>query len=162
VTPIECVGDYATFVSRIREDATVENGLNLWVRVGQSAQRRCAQHGADCRSGDQSRTDETGPCSLPRRKAAVDFALPCCGTLPCTSGWRRQVVTLPRSRRRHCPRHLRAVRIFASRTCCICLDRRRHFRPSLPAVKQRRSARPLFRNAGLWRLIACSLLIPKV
>mgnify|MGYP000498300730 CR=1 FL=1 len=30
VTPIECVGDYATFVSRIREDATVENGLNLW------------------------------------------------------------------------------------------------------------------------------------
>jgi aspartate-semialdehyde dehydrogenase len=25
------VGDYATFVSRIREDATIENGLNLWV-----------------------------------------------------------------------------------------------------------------------------------
>ena len=31
VTPIECVGDYATFVSRIREDATVENGLSMWV-----------------------------------------------------------------------------------------------------------------------------------
>ncbi|WP_436644122.1 aspartate-semialdehyde dehydrogenase [Microbaculum sp. FT89] len=31
VTPVECVGDFATFVSRIREDATVENGLNLWV-----------------------------------------------------------------------------------------------------------------------------------
>lgn len=31
VTPVECVGDYATFISRIREDATVENGLNLWV-----------------------------------------------------------------------------------------------------------------------------------
>ncbi|MCC0025004.1 MAG: aspartate-semialdehyde dehydrogenase [Hyphomicrobiaceae bacterium] len=31
ITPIECVGDYATFVSRIREDATVENGLNIWV-----------------------------------------------------------------------------------------------------------------------------------
>jgi len=31
VTPVECVGDYATFVSRIREDATIENGLNLWV-----------------------------------------------------------------------------------------------------------------------------------
>ncbi|HWA23035.1 MAG TPA: aspartate-semialdehyde dehydrogenase [Caulobacterales bacterium] len=30
-TPIECVGDYATFVSRIREDATVENGLSMWV-----------------------------------------------------------------------------------------------------------------------------------
>jgi aspartate-semialdehyde dehydrogenase len=31
VTPVECVGDYATFVSRIREDATVDNGLNLWI-----------------------------------------------------------------------------------------------------------------------------------
>ncbi|MCB1478436.1 MAG: aspartate-semialdehyde dehydrogenase [Rhodobiaceae bacterium] len=31
ITPIECVGDFATFVSRIREDATVENGLALWV-----------------------------------------------------------------------------------------------------------------------------------
>mgnify|MGYP001192679406 CR=1 FL=1 len=30
VTPVECVGDYATFVSRIRVDPTVENGLNLW------------------------------------------------------------------------------------------------------------------------------------
>ncbi len=30
VTPIECVGDYATFVSRVREDVTVENGLALW------------------------------------------------------------------------------------------------------------------------------------
>jgi aspartate-semialdehyde dehydrogenase len=31
VTPVECVGDYATFVSRVREDPTVENGLNLWI-----------------------------------------------------------------------------------------------------------------------------------
>lgn len=30
VTPIECVGDYATFVSRVRDDSTVDNGLNLW------------------------------------------------------------------------------------------------------------------------------------
>ncbi len=30
-TPVECAGDYATFVSRIREDATVENGLALWI-----------------------------------------------------------------------------------------------------------------------------------
>ena len=29
-TPVECVGDYATFVSRIRQDSTIENGLNLW------------------------------------------------------------------------------------------------------------------------------------
>ncbi len=30
VTPVECAGDYATFVSRVREDPTVENGLVLW------------------------------------------------------------------------------------------------------------------------------------
>jgi aspartate-semialdehyde dehydrogenase len=30
VTPIECVGDFATFISRVREDSTVENGLVLW------------------------------------------------------------------------------------------------------------------------------------
>ncbi|MCE8007639.1 aspartate-semialdehyde dehydrogenase [Aestuariivita sp.] len=30
VTPIECVGDFATFISRIRQDSTIDNGLNLW------------------------------------------------------------------------------------------------------------------------------------
>lgn len=30
VSPVECVGDFATFVSRIRQDSTLENGLNLW------------------------------------------------------------------------------------------------------------------------------------
>ena len=30
VTPVECVGDYATFVSRVRKDPTVANGLALW------------------------------------------------------------------------------------------------------------------------------------
>ncbi len=31
VTPIECAGEDATFVSRIRKDPTVESGLNLWI-----------------------------------------------------------------------------------------------------------------------------------
>jgi aspartate-semialdehyde dehydrogenase len=31
VTPAECVGENAVYVSRIREDHTVENGLSLWV-----------------------------------------------------------------------------------------------------------------------------------
>ena len=31
VSPIECAGEDATFVSRIRKDPTVENGLNLWI-----------------------------------------------------------------------------------------------------------------------------------
>jgi aspartate-semialdehyde dehydrogenase len=30
VTPVECVGDYATFISRIRQDSTIDNGINLW------------------------------------------------------------------------------------------------------------------------------------
>lgn len=31
VTPVEVVGDFATFISRIRQDGTIENGLNLWI-----------------------------------------------------------------------------------------------------------------------------------
>ena len=31
ITPIECVGEYGVFVSRIRKDPTVRHGLNLWV-----------------------------------------------------------------------------------------------------------------------------------
>jgi aspartate-semialdehyde dehydrogenase len=31
VTPYECVGEDATYISRIREDATIDNGLQMWV-----------------------------------------------------------------------------------------------------------------------------------
>nr|WP_294851274.1 aspartate-semialdehyde dehydrogenase [uncultured Sphingomonas sp.] len=31
VTPVEAVGEYATFVSRVREDPTVDNGLSMWI-----------------------------------------------------------------------------------------------------------------------------------
>jgi aspartate-semialdehyde dehydrogenase len=30
ITPVECVGDYATYISRVRQDSTIENGINLW------------------------------------------------------------------------------------------------------------------------------------
>ena len=30
ITPVECVGDFATYISRIRQDSTLDNGLNLW------------------------------------------------------------------------------------------------------------------------------------
>src|ERR1700750_157917 len=30
VTPVECVGEYATYVSRVREDPTIDTGLSLW------------------------------------------------------------------------------------------------------------------------------------
>ncbi|XSG81888.1 MAG: aspartate-semialdehyde dehydrogenase [Methyloligella sp. ZOD6] len=31
ITPVESVGEFATYISRIREDSTIENGLNIWV-----------------------------------------------------------------------------------------------------------------------------------
>ncbi|SIT83618.1 aspartate-semialdehyde dehydrogenase [Pontibaca methylaminivorans] len=30
ITPVECAGDFATFISRIRQDPTIDNGINLW------------------------------------------------------------------------------------------------------------------------------------
>lgn len=30
ITPADCVGDFATFISRIRQDSTIDNGINLW------------------------------------------------------------------------------------------------------------------------------------
>lgn len=30
ITPIDCVGEFATYISRIRRDETVKNGINLW------------------------------------------------------------------------------------------------------------------------------------
>ncbi len=30
VTPVESAGDYATFISRLRQDSTIDNGLNFW------------------------------------------------------------------------------------------------------------------------------------
>ncbi|RPI44825.1 MAG: aspartate-semialdehyde dehydrogenase, partial [Hyphomicrobiaceae bacterium] len=31
ITPMEAAGEDATYISRIREDATVDNGLVLWI-----------------------------------------------------------------------------------------------------------------------------------
>ncbi len=30
ITPVECVGEWATYISRLREDPTHENGLAFW------------------------------------------------------------------------------------------------------------------------------------
>ncbi|WP_126976434.1 aspartate-semialdehyde dehydrogenase [Frigidibacter oleivorans] len=59
VTPVECVGDYATFVSRVRQDPTVDNGISLWcvsdnlrkgaalnaVQIAEVLGRRCLKKG---------------------------------------------------------------------------------------------------------------------
>ena len=42
VTPVECVGDYATFISRIRQDSTVENGHQLVVRQSDNLRKGAA------------------------------------------------------------------------------------------------------------------------
>lgn len=31
ITPVECVGEFATYVSRIRDDSTQDNTINMWV-----------------------------------------------------------------------------------------------------------------------------------
>jgi aspartate-semialdehyde dehydrogenase len=31
VTPVECVGEYGVFVSRVRQDPTVPHGLSMWI-----------------------------------------------------------------------------------------------------------------------------------
>jgi aspartate-semialdehyde dehydrogenase len=31
VTPVECVGEYGVFVSRVRRDPTVPHGLAMWI-----------------------------------------------------------------------------------------------------------------------------------
>lgn len=41
VTPVECAGEDAVYVSRIREDMTVENGLNMWI-VGDNLRKGAA------------------------------------------------------------------------------------------------------------------------
>ncbi len=30
ITPVDCAGEFATYISRMRRDVTVENGINLW------------------------------------------------------------------------------------------------------------------------------------
>ena len=59
VTPYECVGEDATYISRIREDGTIENGLQMWVVSRQFAQGRSAQRGADRRVPDQPQADSS-------------------------------------------------------------------------------------------------------
>ena len=31
ITPIECVSDFSVFISRLRVDNTIPNGINMWV-----------------------------------------------------------------------------------------------------------------------------------
>ena len=55
ITPHEAAGEDATYISRIREDATVENGL-VSGRRRQSPQRRGLERGPDCGGADQPQT----------------------------------------------------------------------------------------------------------
>ena len=59
VTPIDCVGEYATYVSRLRDDPTVDNAISLWcvsdnlrkgaalnaVQIAELLGRRCLKKG---------------------------------------------------------------------------------------------------------------------
>ena len=58
VTPVECVGDFATFVSRIREDFDRRKRPEPLGRLRQSSQGRRAQYRPDRRDAYQSRIDQ--------------------------------------------------------------------------------------------------------
>ncbi|MEO0823121.1 MAG: aspartate-semialdehyde dehydrogenase [Pseudomonadota bacterium] len=59
ITPVECVGEFATYISRLRTDPTVENGLSFWcvsdnlrkgaalnaVQIAELLGRRCLKKG---------------------------------------------------------------------------------------------------------------------
>ena len=70
VTPVEAAGEYATYVSRIREDATVENGLSLWIVSDNLLEGRGAQHRADRRDDHQPQADAS-EAALARRKGRI-------------------------------------------------------------------------------------------
>ena len=63
ITPVEAAGEFATFVSRIREDATVENGLAMWIVSDNLLQGRRAQRRADRRDDHQSQAGAEGRLS---------------------------------------------------------------------------------------------------
>ena len=58
ITPHEAAGEDATYISRIREDPTVENGLNLWCVSDNLQEGRGPERGADRRSAGQPRLAE--------------------------------------------------------------------------------------------------------
>ena len=58
ITPKECVGEWATYISRVRVDPTVENGLAFWcVSETESYPIEC---GSNCRGTPEPRHTETG------------------------------------------------------------------------------------------------------
>ena len=66
ITPVEAAGEFATYVSRIREDATVENGLSLWI-VSDNLRR--GRRSTRCRSPRRSSTASL--CPTPPEAAAL-------------------------------------------------------------------------------------------
>ena len=60
VTPIECVGEYATFISRVREDPTVDNGLSLWCVSDNLRKGAAFKRGADRRTARKAAPAEGG------------------------------------------------------------------------------------------------------
>ena len=87
--PLDAEGKDPVFVGRIREDVTVENGLDLWVVSRQPAQGRGAQRGADRRGARAPRTavagrgythavmtpTRTAPCPTPASTDILDVVI---------------------------------------------------------------------------------------
>src|SRR5690606_25012407 len=73
ITPVECAGEDATYISRIREDSTIDNGLNLWI-VSDNLRKGAALNTVQI-------AELLGARGLiqPRQKAAWSATAPLCG-----------------------------------------------------------------------------------
>ena len=103
VTPIECVGDYATFISRIRQDQTIDNGLNMWI-VSDNLRKGAALNAVQIaevlgqkalRKGFR-RHDWSGPAWLDAVSGAqVSCCWCCCHSLSCWPMWGSVLHSVP-------------------------------------------------------------------
>src|SRR5690554_7586927 len=73
----DCVGEYATYISRIRQDSTIENGLNLWV-VADNLRKGASLNAVQIRSEEhtselQSRPHLVCRLLLEKKKTTIDY-----------------------------------------------------------------------------------------
>ena len=75
VTPYECVGEDATYVSRIREDGTIENGLQMWV-VSDNLRKGAALNAVQI---PECLINRNRACRHCKRQSQVDSGEAACG-----------------------------------------------------------------------------------
>ena len=81
VTPVESAGDSATYISRVRDDPTVDNGITLWCVSDNLRKGAALECGAD-RGTARSRMSERRDDPLPALLIALPLLLLACSGGP--------------------------------------------------------------------------------